>query len=145
MNRDNVFLSTFRVVMSLISFVNVILNLWVIAFGLSAVEVVETDNGEVEYVRVNRDLVNALNYFEIFFLLEIVLQFFTSFKDSEHFENVYTMRLIAREYILNGNFIFHVIAFLPWPIIIDISENEQSEELVRNLLLFKLLRIMRLL
>ena len=64
-------------------------------------------------------MVHTLEYVEILYLLEIILQFFTTYKDSEHFENVYTMRLIAREYIVNGGFVLHVIAFIPWTLIID--------------------------
>ena len=64
-------------------------------------------------------LTQAMIYVEIFYLIEIILQFFTTYKDSEHFENVYTMRLIAKEYIINGSFIFHVLAFIPWQLIIS--------------------------
>ena len=60
------------------------------------------------------------------YLLEIVLQFFTTYKDSEHFENVYTMRLIAREYIVNGGFFLHVLAFIPWTFIIDYNASEDA-------------------
>ena len=85
-----------------------------------------------------------MGYIEIFYLLEIILQFFTTYKDSEHFENVYTMRLIAREYILNGQFIFHVIAFIPWTFLID-YEDPKQQELIQQLLLFKMLRLLRML
>ena len=85
-----------------------------------------------------------MEYIEIFYLLEIVLQFFTTYKDSEHFENVYTMRLIAKEYILNGSFILHVLAFLPWTVIMQ-PQNAEEEDLVQQLLLFKMLRVLRML
>ena len=76
----------------------------------------------------NKELTEAMIYVEIFYFIEIVAQFFTTYKDSEHFENVYTMRLIAREYVLNGSFIFHVLAFIPWTLIISYEYKYQDTE-----------------
>ena len=97
-------------------------------------------------------------YVEIFYLIEIILQFFTTYKDSEHFENVYTMRLIAKEYIINGSFILHVLAFIPWQLIIPYKFPEDGDindpatyaqhlhdvERIQELLLFKMLRLLRM-
>lgn len=63
-------------------------------------------------------------YIELFYLLEIILQFFTTYKDSENFDNVYNLKQIAREYILNGSFIIHTIAFLPWTIMLPLETPE---------------------
>ena len=73
----------------------------------------------------NERFIEFLEYIEIFYLIEIVLQFFTTYKDSEHFENVYTMRLIAKEYILNGGFFLHVLAFIPWTFILPHDTPEE--------------------
>ena len=94
-------------------------------------------------------------YVEIFYLIEIILQFFTTYKDSEHFENVYTLRLIAKEYVLNGSFVFHVLAAIPWTFIMGVTFEGQKDDpqafkewiahqqLIRNLLLLKMLRLFR--
>lgn len=86
---------------------------------------------------------------EAFYLLEIVLQFFTAYKDSENFENVYSMKKIAKEYIFNGSFIIHFISILPWTLLIDWRDangkvDVAKEDQVRQLLLFKMLRIIHI-
>ena len=48
------------------------------------------------------------------FFLEILQNFFTSFSDPEHYDVVTRLRDIAQRYILNGSFLFHALAMIPW-------------------------------
>ena len=73
------------------------------------------------------------------FALEIIQHFFTSYRDTETFENVYSLKKIARHYILEGNFLIHFLAAFPFAEIFGVAE-EQS---IRNFLIFKLLRMSR--
>ena len=73
------------------------------------------------------------------FALEIIQHFFTSYRDTETFENVYSLKKIARHYILEGNFLIHFLAAFPFAEIFGVTD-EQS---IRNLLTFKLLRMSR--
>jgi len=116
----------FNILISVIVVPNVLLTLYVIAFGT------ETDS----------TLYYVLIYSEIFFLLEIIQNFFTSFSDPEHYDMVDSLKLIAQRYILplNGNFIFHALAFFPWWLVLP----NESDQVQRDLLLFKMLRISRL-
>jgi hypothetical protein len=43
--------------------------------------------------------------FEILFLIEILLNFFTAYKDKETFESVFSLKKIGMNYIINGTFI----------------------------------------
>ena len=69
----------FNILISVIVVPNVLLTLYVIAFGT------ETDS----------TLYYVLIYSEIFFLLEIIQNFFTSFSDPEHYDMVDSLKLIA--------------------------------------------------
>ena len=76
---------------------------------------------------------------EILFALEIIQHFFTSYRDTETFENVYSLKKIARHYIMEGNFLIHFFAAFPFAMIFNVTD-EQS---IRNLLTFKLVRMSR--
>jgi len=84
-----------------------------------------------------------LRFSEILFFLEILQNFFTSFSDPEHYDVVTNLKEIAQRYILNGSFIFHALAVIPWWLFLS-DETEEEDELLRDLLLFKMLRISRL-
>ncbi len=124
MDANSGLLTFFHIVISIIVVPNVLLNLYVMAFG--------TDTDSTLYY--------MLIYSEIFFFLEIVQNFFTSYSDPEHYDMVDSLKLIATRYILNGSFIFHALAFFPWWLALP----NEPEETQRDLLLFKMLRISRL-
>lgn len=70
---------------------------------------------------------------EAFFILDLILNFFQEYKDSETFENVRDHRKIAKKYILKGNFFIDFIAVFPFVAIFK-----------DNALLTKLFRLFRL-
>jgi potassium channel len=91
-------------------------------------------------------MTEALMYCEILYLIEIILQFFTAYKDSENFENVYNLKKIAKEYVFNGSFFIHFIAFIPWTFLMpEWKDNEVVEQRVRHYLLIKMLRLVSIL
>jgi hypothetical protein len=54
---------------------------------------------------------------EICFLIEIICNFFTAYKDPENFESVYQLKKIAQNYIVNDNFFLHLLAAFPYQLI----------------------------
>lgn len=82
---------------------------------------------------------------EAFFFLEICLKFFTAYKDSETFESVYSLKKIAQNYILNQGFVFELLAAFPYWFIFYETEDDPNAEVLRNVMMLKLLRITRLL
>ena len=73
------------------------------------------------------------------FFFEIVQHFFTSYRDTETFENVYVLKKIARNYIINESFVLHFIAVFPFAFVMNISD----PQVYRNLLTMKMVRIIR--
>ena len=51
--------------------------------------------------------------------------------------------MIATRYILNGQFIFHALANIPWFLLLP-NETEEEKQFQRDLIAFKMLRISRL-
>merc|ERR1719246_290442 len=96
------FITFFNILISLIVVPNVLLYLYVIAFGAER-------NGTLKMI---------LNYSELFFLLEITQNFFTSYSDPEHYDTINSLKLIASRYILNGSFIVHALAVFPWYLVL---------------------------
>ena len=94
----NVALNIFRVFMSFFIFPNVLLNVYIIAFGFE-------DQPLLKTVSLVMDL---------FFLLEIIQNFFTAYRDPENFEYIPQIKKIAYNYIVNGDFITHLLAFIPY-------------------------------
>ena len=117
----------FKIVISIIVVPNVLLNLYIMAFGF-------VNNEQLWYI---------LNYSEIMFFLEILQNFFTSFSDPEHYDVVTSLKEIATRYIINGSFLFHALAAIPWVLFLP-DETEDEQQVLRDLLLFKMLRIARL-
>ena len=75
-----------------------ILNLGIIAFGIK-------EAGATCWA--------ITQWCELFFGLEILLKFFSSFKDPETLLTVTSLKDIAHNYIRNGTFITDMIAFFP--------------------------------
>jgi len=117
----------FHILISIIVVPNVLLYLYVIAFGDTGAEMITL----------------VLQWSEVFFLLEIIQNFFTSYSDPEHYDTIDSIKLIATRYILNGSFIVHSLAVFPWYLVMT-SETDEEKEIARDLLLFKMLRISRL-
>lgn len=81
---------------------------------------------------------------EAFFFLEIFLFFFTAYKDSETFESVYSLKKIAQNYILNEGFVFDLLAAFPYWFIWHATPEDPNADVLRNVMMLKLLRITRL-
>lgn len=127
MDAQSQFVIIFKIVISIIVVPNVLLNLYIMAFGFQ-------NNEQLWYI---------LNYSEIMFFLEILQNFFTSFSDPEHYDVVTSLKEIATRYIINGSFLFHALAAIPWVLFLS-DETEDDQQVLRDLLLFKMLRIARL-
>ena len=91
----------------------------------------------------NEDMNTFLYFTEILFFLEILQNFFTSYSDPEHYDVIDSLKMIATRYTLHGNFIFHLLAAIPWFLILP-RDTEDEQQTQRDLLLFKMLRITRL-
>jgi hypothetical protein len=82
---------------------------------------------------------------EILFLIEIILNFITAYRDRDTFEPEYRIKNIALNYVRHGAFISHVLTAFPYQIITHLNDiNDPEEQVLRNLLILKLLRIDRL-
>jgi ADP-heptose:LPS heptosyltransferase len=86
----------------------------------------------------------AVELMEIAFWIEIVLNFFTAYKDPENFESVYQLKKIAQNYIVNENFILHLLAAFPYQLIWTYNPEDPDENVLRNIIMFKMLRLARL-
>ena len=116
----------FGIVVSIVVLPNVLFNLYVMAFGFE-------DNALLTFLQIS----------EILFFLEIVQKFFTSYSDPEHYDVIDSLKLIAKRYVFHDSFFLHVLAFFPWWFILP-NETEEEQQLQRNLLIFKMLRISRI-
>ena len=85
-----------------------------------------------------------LNLVEILFWLEIIINFFTAYKDTETFESIYSLKKIATHYILQGEFVFHALSAFPYQLIFPLDLKDPEEQRLRNVLMFKMLRLGRL-
>ena len=82
---------------------------------------------------------NITRISELLFALEIIQHFFTSYRDTETFENVYSPKKIARHYIMEGNFLIHFVAAFPFDVVFGVTDPQRT----RDLLAFKLVRMSR--
>ena len=71
---------------------------------------------------------------EVFFLLDIICNFLTEYKDPETYEKIRNLSLIAKRYIMSGWFFLDVIAIIPFNYI-----NNGN-----NTMFIKLIRLLRL-
>ena len=108
MDTNSGFVTFFHILISIIVVPNVLLYLYVIAFG-----------------DVDENISTILKWSELFFLLEIVQNFFTSYSDPEHYDTINSLKLIATRYIINGSFIVHALAVFPWYLALP---NETEDE-----------------
>ena len=81
---------------------------------------------------------------EFFFIIEIIIHFFTSYKDPETFESVFSLKKIAWNYMIHNGFIFHLLAAFPFHFMNPLQENDPNENILRNWMVLKLLRLSRL-
>ena len=69
------------------------------------------------------ELIYKLNRIsEILFVLEIIQHFFTCYRDTETFENVYSLRRIAKHYVIEGSFLIHFVAAFPFAEIFGVKD-----------------------
>lgn len=87
-------------------------------------------------------LFEIVNWAEILFVIEIIQHFFTAYKDTETFESVYSLKKIAQNYIFNGSFFIHFLAAFPYALIFH-DETDPEDQVLRNVLIFKMLRLFR--
>ena len=82
---------------------------------------------------------------EILFWIEIFINFFTAYKDTETFESIYSLKKIATHYILQGEFFFHALSAFPYQLIFPLeTQQDPEQQRLRNVLMFKMLRLGRL-
>nr|XP_043632103.1 potassium channel SKOR-like [Erigeron canadensis] len=75
------------------------------------------------------------------FLVDIFLQFFVAYRDSQTYKIVVSRRLIAIRYV-KSHFIFDVLACMPWDVLYTASGKKEE---VRYLLLIRLVRARKVL
>lgn len=80
---------------------------------------------------------------DILFFVEIIQNFLTSYTDTETFAPVYSVKKIAVDYIMNRSFFVHLLAALPYQLFTR-GDSDPQENVLRNLLMLKMLRIKRL-
>jgi pyoverdine/dityrosine biosynthesis protein Dit1 len=112
--------------MGILSVPSVIFNLFFVAFGFQGF-------GTIRLI---------IELLEIMFFIEIVQNFLTSYKDQETFEAVIQVKRIAINYILNGNFILHILAAFPYQLLTQ-GDSDPEEHILRNWLMLKMLRLAR--
>lgn len=54
---------------------------------------------------------------DIFYSMEIIMNFFTSYSDEESYAEEYSLKKIAINYIKNGNFVLSMISTIPFGLI----------------------------
>lgn len=81
---------------------------------------------------------------EVLFLIEILCNFFTAYKDPENFDSVFSLKKIAQNYILRAGFLKHLLAVFPYHFVLVYSPSDPNEQVLRNVLLLKLIRLLRL-
>jgi len=133
----------FKVVTGILCMPSVVANLYFIAFGFNTIGHSET----VNYTFLTIEGLEAI------FLIEIIINFFVSYKDIESYEEIFSIRDIAFNFIRHGEFIPLVIPALPIYSIMtlvnhNVDKNNTGEdyfqqELVRDVLCLKLFRAYR--
>jgi hypothetical protein len=133
----------FKVVTGILCMPSVVANLYFIAFGFNTIGHVET----VNYTFLTIEGLEAI------FLIEIIINFFVSYKDIESYEEIFSIREIAFNFIRYGEFIPLVIPALPIYSIMTLvnhnvdktttGEDYFQQELVRDVLCLKLFRAYR--
>ena len=96
---DSSFLKGFSLFVNIMSLPISMMHLFVVAFGKE---------------EAGATCVNITHVIEAFFGLEILLKFFTSFKDYETFQTVTSLKKIAQNYIVYGTFVLDIVAFFPF-------------------------------
>ena len=130
-SEGNKWLAAWYIFMGIVPLPDIILNLLFIAFGPGP-----------EF-----DMAHTIsNWMEIIFVIEILLGFITSYVDREKFETEYTLKAIAANYIWSVSFVLHVLAVFPfsWLIKADDPALDPEQQVLRNVLLFRMLRLTRI-
>lgn len=80
---------------------------------------------------------------DVLFFVEIIQNFLTAIKDTDSFDYVYKLKTIAIFYVLHGSFFVHFLAAFPYMLFCSVDDDPE-ENLLRNLLMLKMLRLSRL-
>jgi hypothetical protein len=83
-------------------------------------------------------------YIEGIFFLEIFLHFFTSYRDFESNELIISLKSIARNYAINGPFLYDFVAIIPFQLIFMTEQDDPENQTLRNILMLKLVRLTRI-
>jgi hypothetical protein len=67
----------------------------------------------------------------------------TTYKDTESFVPIFSLKKIAINYIINGSFFVHILAAFPYVWLTE-KDEDPHENLLRNLMMLKMLRLFRL-
>jgi len=85
------------------------------------------------------------------FIVEIILNFLTSYIDPESLDDITDIKEIMRNYVFRGDFLMHLIAVFPYYTLIgrtDMSNTDlfyqDTDQVLRDLLLLKLIRLYRI-
>lgn len=71
---------------------------------------------------------NGVESIEILFLVEIILNFVTAYRDRDTFEPEYRLKNIAINYIRYGPFISHALTAFPYQVITHMNDVNDPEE-----------------
>ena len=125
-------LAAFRLIVGGLQVPSVFMNLFFIAFGFK----------DPDY----DTLWQFAQGIEVVFLIEIIVHFFTAFRDPETFKIVTNMKQIAQNYVTNGSFALDFIAFFPYQLLFNEEGNadDPDKQVMRNIFLLKMIRIVRL-
>lgn len=126
---DNKFLVVQKVFTYFLTIPTVMLSLYLVAFAFNI-------TNQTEY--------KVAAYLDIFYGIDIILNFFTAFIDQEQ-EVKYSIRLIAFNQIKSYEFYCELLATIPFGPIYIASTDIPDENFVQDILVFKLLRLYRML
>lgn len=126
--QDSQALQVFNVVVSLFMLPVVCLNLYLIVFG---------DDGNA-FIRASAVCI------EFIFIAEFLLNFVTSYKDRETFDEIYEPRKIALNFVRYGSFFSLLLPLLPATFIVNQVFNITDPQVHQDLLCIKLVRLTRL-
>ena len=86
----------------------------------------------------------VLGWIEVIYMLEILVLFFTSYRDRETFKEITELKKIASNFVLRGRFFIYFFACLPLALILKTSGTETTgTDMERDLLMVKMLRYHR--